>query len=64
MARGSYERVRRRSKPGSGARFQALSEDLAKKGAKNPRALAAWIGRRKYGKKRFQAMAAKGRRRG
>lgn len=28
---------------------------------KNPRALAAWIGRRKYGKGRFQKLAAAGR---
>lgn len=30
---------------------------------RNPRAVAAYIGRKKYGKKRFQAMAARGRRR-
>jgi len=46
---------------GSGQRFQALSGQLAKKGAANPRALAAAIGRKKYGAKRFNALAAKGR---
>jgi len=29
---------------------------------KNPKALAAYIGRKKYGKKRFQQLAAKGKR--
>lgn len=32
-----------------------------KKAVKNPAALAAYIGRKKYGKKAFQAMALKGR---
>lgn len=50
------------SKPklGSGARFKKLTKTLAKKGAKNPKALAAWIGRKKYGKKKFQKLAKKG----
>jgi hypothetical protein len=48
---------------GSGANFKKLASDLAKKGVKNPKALAAWIGRKKYGKKKFQAMAARGRKR-
>jgi hypothetical protein len=46
---------------GTGARFRALKNKLARRGAKNPAALAAWIGRKKYGKKRFQQLAAKGR---
>lgn len=41
--------------------FKKLKKKLAAKGAKNPAALAAWIGRKKYGKKKFQAAAAKGR---
>jgi hypothetical protein len=45
---------------GSGARFKRLSGKLAGKGAKNPKALAAWIGRRKYGKEKFQKLAAGG----
>jgi len=45
---------------GEGGRFAALKEGLAKKGAKSPGALAAWIGRRKYGKKRFQTMSVAG----
>ncbi len=42
-------------------RFEKLTKQLAKRGDKNPKALAAWIGRKKYGKKKFQAMAEAGR---
>ena len=49
-------------KLGSGARFKKLSAALAAKGAHDPNALAAWIGRKDYGKKRFQKLSAKGRR--
>lgn len=45
---------------GEGGRFRALAAKLAAKGATNPKALAAWIGRRKYGKARFQKLAAEG----
>lgn len=46
-------------------KFAALEVKLEhRKGVRNPRALAAWIGRRKYGRKRFAAMGAAGRRRG
>lgn len=48
---------------GSGGRFKALESALAAKGAQNPAGLAAAIGRRKLGKARFQALAAKGQRR-
>lgn len=48
---------------GGGGRTQRLTRQLAARGARNPRALAAWIGRRTYGKRRFQEMAARGRRR-
>jgi hypothetical protein len=47
-------------KLGSGARFKALEKKVAAKGATNPAALAAYIGRKKYGKKRFQKLAANG----
>jgi hypothetical protein len=36
---------------------------LEKKGVKDPGALAAYIGRKKLGKAKFQSLAAKGRRR-
>lgn len=40
--------------------FTALSAALKAKGAKNPEALAAWIGRKKHGKEQFQKAAASG----
>ena len=57
-------RYKVKGKLGSGKRFKRLVKTLSKrKGVKTPKKLAAWIGRKKYGKKRFQALAAKGRRR-
>lgn len=40
--------------------FKKLTEQLRRKGVKDPEALASWIGRKKYGEKRFQQMAKKG----
>ncbi len=46
---------------GSGARFAALKSKIAKEpGVKNPGAVAAAIGRKKYGNKKFAALSAKG----
>lgn len=51
-----------KSKLGSGERFAALKKKLsAQKGVTDPGALAASIGRKKYGTKRFAALSAKGR---
>ncbi len=47
-------------KLGGGGRFKKLVKDLTSKGVKDPKALAASIGRKKYGKTKFQEMAAKG----
>jgi len=47
-------------KLGSGGRFKALVGKLQGK-VSNPAAVAASIGRKKYGKKKFQGLAAKGR---
>lgn len=48
---------------GSGARFAALMGKIAKRGGvRDPGAVAAAIGRKKYGKAAFQKMAAAGRR--
>lgn len=47
-------------KLGSGQRFKKLKEVLAKKGARDPGAVAAAIGRKKYGNERFQKLAEKG----
>jgi hypothetical protein len=41
--------------------FEKLVKKLAARGVKNPRALAAWIGRKKYGKKGFAKLSAEGR---
>jgi len=57
----AHKKVMKKTKPGTGKRFKSLEEKLAKKGAKSPGALAAWIGRKKYGSKKFQQMAAKAR---
>mgnify|MGYP001567808747 FL=1 len=52
-----------KGKAGTGARFKRLKKTLAKrKGVKNPGALAAFIGRKKFGKRRMAKMAAAGRR--
>lgn len=49
-------------KLGSGARFAALESKLASRpGVQNPAALAAYIGRRKYGNRRFQQLSQRGR---
>lgn len=54
---------RKKPKLGTGARFESLSRELASKGAKTPDALAAWIGRKKFGA-RMAKLSAKGRKRG
>jgi hypothetical protein len=65
MTRRGAVRRRGRKKPpvGSGKRFTALRRALAAKGARNPGALAAWIGRKKFGATRFARLSAAGRRR-
>jgi hypothetical protein len=51
-------------KLGSGRRFRALESKLAaRRSVKNPAALAAAIGRKKYGGKRMAQLAARGRER-
>ena len=49
---------------GGGGRFEALSKKLASKGVRDPKAVAASIGRRKYGAKRMASMARAGKKRG
>ena len=50
-----------RMAPGGGGRFKALEGKLErKKGVTNAGALAAYIGRRKYGAARMAKMAAAG----
>jgi hypothetical protein len=51
-------------KPGGGGRFEKLEGELShKKGVSDPGALAAYIGRRKYGAAKMAKMAATGERR-
>lgn len=48
---------------GDGSRFKALTLKLRARGVRNPKALAAYIGRKKYGAPWMARAAAAGRRR-
>lgn len=64
-ARKKYQAVKKKSKPGSGKRFAALTKSLEAQG-KSPesaKAIAASIGRKKYGAKKMASWSAKGRKR-
>lgn len=50
-----------KAKLGSGGRFAAVEAAAKKSGAKNPGAVAAAVGRKKYGAEKMAKMAAKGR---
>jgi hypothetical protein len=50
-------------KLGSGKRFKALANKFAHKGIDNPAALAASIGRKKWGNKKMSSMAQAGKKR-
>lgn len=50
-------------KLGGGGRFAKLTAKLAERGAENPAALSAYIGRKKYGSERFAKLSAAGRHR-
>lgn len=54
----------KKAKLGSGKRFAALTKKIQKSGKskESAKAIAASIGRKKYGNKKMQAMAAKGKR--
>lgn len=49
----------KKPKLGSGKRFKQLANKLARQGVEDPDALAASIGRKKYGAKKFNALAHK-----
>jgi len=53
----------KKPKLGTGKRFKALTKKLAKKGARTPKALASWIGAKKWGRKKMAKMATAGRKR-
>lgn len=44
------------------SKYDRLVKGLSAKGAEDPKALAAWIGRKKLGKRKFQKKAADARR--
>jgi hypothetical protein len=57
--RRRYQKARK-AKLGSGKRFEALKADIQARGnVRDPGAVAASIGRRKYGRKRFQRLSSK-----
>ena len=62
VARAKQKRIQKTAKLGSGERFKAVAEAAAAGGARNPEAVAAMAGRKKYGVKRMAQMAAAGRR--
>lgn len=51
-----------KAKLGSGARFKAVERSAKASGARNPAAVAAAAGRKKWGQKKMTELAAKGRR--
>lgn len=51
-----------RPKLGTGERFRQLEGSLSRKGVRDPAALAASIGRKKFGKADFAALSRGGRR--
>jgi hypothetical protein len=55
--------VARKPKLGTGKRFASLVQELSSRAPRDPKALAAYIGRKTLGKQRFQKLAAAGRRR-
>lgn len=60
VAKAAYKKAKK--KPlGEGSRFKAMTRVAKAGGAKNPEAVAAMIGRRKYGAKKMAKMAAAGR---
>lgn len=63
MDRMKMDKAHKSMKPGGGGRFKKLKGKLARKGVDDPDALAAHIGRKKYGNDRFEEMSEKGRKR-
>lgn len=52
-----------KAKLGSGKRFRTVTRSVAGKGVRNPKALAASIGRKKYGNAKMAKLSAQGRKR-
>ena len=53
-----------KAKLGSGSRFKKIEEKAKKSGAKNPAAVAAAAGIKKYGVKKMEKMSQKGKKAG
>jgi len=54
-------KAKKKPKLGTGERFAALKKTLSNRpGVKTPGALAAYIGRKKYGNKKFNKLATAG----
>lgn len=49
--------MEKQAKLGTGVRFKKLANKFAHKGIDNPAALAASVGRKKFGKEKFQRLA-------
>lgn len=49
-----------KAKLGEGKRFKTLANKMARQGVDDPDAVAASIGRKKYGNKKMASMAEKG----
>ena len=59
-ARKGYQQAKK--KPlGEGSRFRAIAKSAKLGGAKEPEAVAAFVGRKKYGPKKMARLAAQGR---
>ena len=59
-ARENYQAVAKKTPVGAGGRFAAVEKAAKAGGATNPAAVAAAIGRKKYGGEAFQKMAIAG----
>ena len=55
--------AKKKPKLGTGARFKQVEASARRSGARNPAAVAAAAGRKKYGAKRFAKLSAAGRKR-
>ena len=60
-ARKHAEKVEKTAKLGSGKRFKAIEASAKASGASNPAAVAASIGRKKYGEAKMAKLSAAGR---
>lgn len=61
QARKQADKAEKTSKLGSGTRFKAIEKSAKASGAKNPAAVAAAAGRKKYGAKKMTKLAVAGR---